>query len=392
MNSYPKILFINHTAQMGGAEYSLLDIAKNFKECEVLLLSTGLFAQLLHKHKIKTRIIPVSDQMIKISQKNKSWLSFAIVLPELIKTILKITRLEKSYDLIYANSQKSFLISCIAAYIVRKPIIWHLRDILTREHFSRQNIYLVTRFANLFATIIIANSQATAQAYISSGGRKDLITVVHNGIDPSQFQQINSDEIKKLRAKFTKPDEKLIGSFGRITRWKGHHILIQALVDLPENVHVLIMGGHLFSNSDYLNYLKRLTRSLKLAKRVHLRDFHQNIAPYLQICDIITSTSVAPEPFGRVIVEAMISHKPVIASYTGGAPEIIKNNRDGLLIQPGDPKLLAESILKILDNNVFAQKISLNGYNRAKKDFTVNQMIPKIKTIVNQVVKNYEKN
>lgn len=381
-NKNPKILFLNHRAKMGGSEFGLFDIAKNFPKCEVILCEHGELEERLIRSNISVKIWPLSSNIQKIARKSKNYWAKLKTIPEVLKMALKIAKLASKFDCIYANSQKTFIIGSIATIFCKKPLIWHLRDILSEEHFSSSHIKLDVKYANKFATIIIANSEATRQSFIINGGNPEKIVTIYNGIETQQFKKIDQNLIeqykKSLNINLAKPT---IGLFGRLTEWKGQHIAINAFKKVPE-AQLIIVGSPLFDDDSYFEKLIKLTKRLKLVNRVFFIGQRADTSPILQICDIIIHTSVAPEPFGRVIVEGMLSEKPVIATRGGGALEIIDHNVNGLLVPMNQPELLAKAINYLLKNPEEAKKLAKNGYKKASKYFDQDQMIKKIKEII----------
>src|SRR4029077_8343441 len=101
-----------------------------------------------------------------------------------------VARRAKVHRLIYANSQKSFVVAAAAGLLARRPVVWHLRDILALPHFSATNVRAAVALANLRAARVIANSRATAAAFTGAGGQESLVRVVHNGIDPTPFNAV----------------------------------------------------------------------------------------------------------------------------------------------------------------------------------------------------------
>ena len=101
-------------------------------------------------------------------------------------------------------------------------------------------------------------------------------------------------------------DRFVIGHFSRLSPWKGQHILLEALVHCPADVVAILVGDALFGEQDYVQTLKAQVESLGLQNRVHFLGFRSDIVPLMHACDVVAHTSTAPEPFGRVIAEAML--------------------------------------------------------------------------------------
>ena len=106
----------------------------------------------------------------------------------------------------------------------------------------------------------------------------------------------------------------------------------------------------------------------------------------MQVRDVVVDTSTSPEPFGRVIVEAMLSGKPVIASYEGGAAEIIEHGHSGILIAPSDPDSLAGWIKHLLGDPRLVRDLAEAGRRRAMENFGLTQALARIEEFVHAAV------
>ena len=123
----------------------------------------------------------------------------------------------RRHDLLYANSQKAFVLSALATTVARRPLIWHLHDIIDASHFAPAQRRLQVALANRLATRIIVPSQAAAAAFVGAGGRQDLLQVVHNGVDLVRDAQPPAE----LRRELGLPSGPLAGVFSRLAAWKG---------------------------------------------------------------------------------------------------------------------------------------------------------------------------
>ncbi len=336
-----KILFLDQSGKLGGAELSLSDVAKFYQDkCTVGLFADGDFRELLERQKIPVKIL--SDRAIKV-KKNSNLLSSLASISTIVPLILKVARLAKKYDIIYANTQKALVIGALASIISGRPLVYHLRDMLCEEHFSAINRRIAVILANRRASLVIANSQATKSAFIAAGGRGDITKVVYNGFDPQKYNDV-VDRRESLRKELGLEGKYVVGHFSRLAPWKGQHILIEALQYCPEDVSVILVGDALFGEKEYVEQLRSQVSKLGLEKRVHFLGFCLDVLPYMQASDLIAHTSTAPEPFGRVIIEAMLAGRPVIGAKAGGVLELIEPEKTGLLVTPGDSQELANAI------------------------------------------------
>ncbi|NES00798.1 MAG: glycosyltransferase family 4 protein, partial [Symploca sp. SIO1B1] len=170
----------------------------------------------------------------------------------------------------------------------------------------------------------------------------------------------------------------VVGHFSRLSPWKGQHILLEALAHCPDDVTAILVGDALFGEQDYVEHLHQQVAKLGLEKRVKFLGFRSDIVSLMTACDLIAHTSTAPEPFGRVIVEAMLCGKPVVAAEAGGAIELVETGKTGWLVTPGNPQQLAEVITTCRQQPEYAATIAQESQRQASQRFNltnINQQI-----------------
>ncbi|AFZ34365.1 glycosyl transferase group 1 [Stanieria cyanosphaera PCC 7437] len=369
----PKILFVDHTATLGGAELSLIDLAFAYRRSsQVLLFTDGILRPRLENLGVTVKLVEASQQILGL--RTSGGLKALKTIPELWRIARQVATEAKGFDLIHANSQKAFIVAALATLQGSPPVVWHLRDIITAKHFSRLNRRIAVTLANQFATKVLVNSQATGKAFIAAGGKASLVSVVYNGFDSASFDCVSTQAIQQIRDSLAIGNKILVGLFSRLSYWKGQHILLLAIKQLPQ-VHVILVGDALFGEEEYVSYLKTLANEPELKERVHWLGFRDDIPTLMKACDIIAHTSTEPEPFGRVIVEGQLAQKPVIASAAGGALELIEDGKTGLLFPLGDQIALQQQIQKLIDDSAFADKIAHHGYISAKTNFSLETIL-----------------
>ncbi len=373
-----KILFLDQSGNPGGAELCLLDIAKSYRDRALVgLFVDGPFKQLLEQQQIPVQIL--AKKPINVRKESKLIESLASI-GSLIPLILQGAKLARDYDLIYANTQKALVVGAIASLLARRPLVYHLHDILSAAHFSPSNRYLAVTLANRFASLVIANSQATKAAFIVAGGRPEITEVVYNGFAPEVYQSDASTR-EQLRQHLELEEKFVVGHFSRLSPWKGQHILIEALTYCPEGVVALIVGDALFGETEYVQSLHQQVKKLDLEERVKFLGFRSDIVPLMAACDLIAHTSTSPEPFGRVIVEAMLCGRVVVASEAGAAMEIIEPGVTGFLVPPQDSLKLAQIITSCHKQPELKEPIIFQAQKQANQRFLLtetNQQLDKL--------------
>jgi glycosyltransferase involved in cell wall biosynthesis len=198
---------------------------------------------------------------------------------------------------------------------------------------------------------IIAISDFVARHVIETYGVPPArITIVHRGVDVARFDpaRTSADRIVRLAGGWGLPDGAPVVMLpGRLTRWKGQHILLEALRRLDRRtLHCLIVGA---GSPRYRRELEAEIRRRPLPCSVGIVDECRDMAAAYMLADVVVSASTEPEGFGRVIVEAQAMGRPVIATSHGGAMETVVPGETGWLVPPGDAGALAEALTLALD-------------------------------------------
>ena len=378
-----RVLFVDHAGVLGGAELSLLDlIAAHAPDAAVILLADGPFRAALVARGVAVQVEPLSA--LGTIRKAGRLPSIAALL-DVVRLGRRIAAHAAAFDVLYANSQKAFVVTAIAGWLSKRPVVWHLRDILAAPHFSGPNVRAVVWLANRIASRVIANSDATARAFTAAGGDARLVRVVHNGIDAGPFDAVTDQAAHACRAELHVPRAvPLVVHVGRFHHWKGQQVLLRALVHAPR-VHAWIVGAALFGEEAFAAELRAACTRLGLDGRVQFLGIRTDIPLLMKAADVVVHTSVYPEPFGRVVVEGMLAGRPVIASRGGGVGEIVTDGETGWLVPPDQPEALAVAINRVIDDPASAAAVAARGAARARRVFTRASMVGGVAAVVAEV-------
>ena len=261
-----------------------------------------------------------------------------------------------------------------------------MHDILSLDHFSQTNRRIAVTLANARASLVIANSKASQAAFVEAGGRPEITEVVYNGFE-AEFYQRNEDNHHQLKKQLGLDGRFIVGHFSRLSPWKGQHVLIEALGRCPEDVTAVFVGDALFGEQDYVQQLHQRVAELGLEERVRFLGFRSDIVQLMSACDLVAHTSIAPEPFGRVIVEAMLCGRPVVAAEAGGAIELVEPGITGFLVPPGEPILLAEVISSCRNQPEYTAAIARQAQTKASDRFNLKTINQQIAQLLRRVVK-----
>ncbi|APA84803.1 glycosyltransferase family 4 protein [Paraburkholderia sprentiae WSM5005] len=381
----PRILAVDQSGVLGGAELSLLEIVKALRSrIEVVLFDDGPFNTALAKAGVEVTVLDAGA--LKNVRKQGGSLPKGQALKGLISLVRATARRARKVDVIYANTQRAMVIGAVAGKLARRPVVWHLRDIVSAEHFGGKQLAIIKWCARLGLTHVIANSAASAQAFAKltqfDSGRID---VVFNGIAAEPFDALRAVPQAVLRERLNLPrDAFLVGSFSRLARWKGQHVLLEAMVLNPQ-MHAVLVGAALFGEDQYESELRSFVAAHELGGRVHFLGFQHDIAACMCAVDAVVHTSITPEPFGRVIVEGMLAQRPVVASRAGGVLEIIDDYQNGVLCTPGDAHALADTLAELRSNGDLREKLVKNGYRTAQERFGTRSYVDGVAQILTGV-------
>ncbi len=220
---------------------------------------------------------------------------------------------------------------------------------------------------------VVCISDAVQRNMRERGADFGNLHVIHNGLDPNSMRARVPPAT--LRATYgIARDTIVIGMLGNIRAWKGQDTLIRAIdivrATVP-SIRCLLVGDTSPFDKEYEHSLHELIASLRLEGHVIFTGFQRNVGDFLAMFDIVVHASVLPEPFGRVILEAMACKKPVIGARAGAIPEIIEEGQTGLTFPPGDSESLANAILGLVGDQERIQQFGENGYARLVAEFHI---------------------
>ncbi len=293
-----------------------------------------------------------------------------------ISMIANIGRLRRliakhGVDLVHARSRAP-------AWSARSAAHWAGIPLVTTFHgnysvgapFKRGYNGIMTRGDRVIAISDFISEQVISR-YGTDPGR---VRVIHRGIDTEIFNPsaVSAERLVALVKQWRIPDGvKIVMLPGRLSAWKGQQILIEALSRLDrENIRCLIVGA----DQGRENYVRRVENDvarLGLENTVHLVGHCADMAAAYMLADVVVSTSVEAEAFGRVITEAQAMGRPVIATDHGAARETVIEGKTGWLIAPGDASLLAEAMTRALALDTAAREaLARRAIKHVAENFT----------------------
>ncbi|MGG5341710.1 glycosyltransferase family 4 protein [Enterococcus sp. AZ192] len=366
------ILFIHSSAELYGSDRSLLNMIKHLDKkkysCFVVLPTDGKLREELEK--IEGCSVSIYSYAV-LRRKNLSFFGMLSYLKHTISSLYFFMKyINKSkIDIVYTNTSVVFS-GAITAKLKRKKSIWHIREIISNPVERK----IISTIVNLFSDKIICNSNAT----LNSITDKKKGTVIHNVIDTDNIQIPSLKTSNKIT----------IGMAGRINRWKGQKLFIDAanqiLVDYPDVKFVI--AGDTFSGEEYikeelLEYVRKINRTeqiLFLGLVNNMNDFYGSI-------DIFVLPSIKPEPFGLVILEAMARKIPVIATKHGGPLEIIQDDENGFLVDYENSEELVSKMNELITDEVRRKSLGEQGYLNQQTKFSLKHYIECLEKVLDEI-------
>lgn len=348
-----RVLYVNHTGLVGGAERSLLGLLESLpSDVEPRLAGPP---GPLHEHatRIGTCTAPVAGTAASLKLHP---VHTPVALAAMAATAAGVLRAAHSWqaDVLHANSIRAGMIADPVARTLKRPLVLHVRDCLPPSPLTRR---LQASLA-LHAGAVIAISNHVASAFDPHGIARRL-RIIDNPFDLAKLDPARIERAAARNQLGIGKDDKMLALVGQITPWKGQEEAIRALASVREKhpTAVLLLVGEAkfvaratrYDNRAYLRRLHELTAHLGLGEAVRFLGEREDVPDILRACDVALLPSW-DEPFGRAAVEAMAMGAPVVATAVGGPAEVITDGVDGKLVQPRDPATLATAVDGLLSD------------------------------------------
>lgn len=404
-----KVVFLAGSSELGGAERSLIDLVAGLREASpswslsVILPGRGPLKAELEAIPVGTSIIEQPARLARLGDAGVEagsiprWKRLSIQAGRyagaLVPTALYCVRLRRALvrldpDIVHTNGFKPHLLGAFAAP-PRAAVVWHVRDFVSSRPMMRRLLGAVATRCH----VAIANSDAVA-ADVRSVLPALRVQRVYNGIDTERFRPDARAMDIDAAAGFPPPstDVVRVGLVSTFARWKGHETFLRALAALPAELSVrgYIVGGALYATDGSqfaLDELRELARRCGVAPdRLGFTGHVADPASAIRALDIVVHASTQPEPFGRVIAEAMASRRAVLAAEAGGAAEVISDIPDAGY-RAGDWQALSVRIDTLCRDRVARENLAERGYRSARTRFDRRQIPSQISPIYQSVVK-----
>lgn len=288
-------------------------------------------------------------------------------------------------DLIHLNTGPE-RVGTLAARLLGVPAIAHVRGMLSPVTESEPRwLRRLDRHIHHY----VAVSRAVAERLRDAGISGAKVSVVHNSVSPGQWGLGAEDTAANREHWGFAEGDVVAGVFGRVTRWKGQLDLVRAagrIADACPSLKLIIVGDESDSDADYMQAVREAVRSGPMAERVVFAGYQHQVRPFYDLCDIVVHCSNRPEPFGRVVIEGMASHRATVAMAEGGPLDIVTDGVDGLLVPPRDPDALADALFKLCLDPDLRERLGAEGRRTVVERFGRAECSAKVREVYASVL------
>jgi len=365
-----KILHMIDTTGPAGAETVLLNIVEGldkdkYKSFVILPDEGWLFGRLQELPDTEIRVINGSGRM-----------NFRFICL-LAKFVMK-----NKIDIIHSHLFGSALYSSIVGMICRVPVICTFHGFIDIDTINRQlksKLFIISLGAK---RVVSVSNHLNDYMKSSFPMRREKCITIYNGVDLKASGEIERGS-ERWRFGISEKDF-VVGSIGNIKKVKGYDLLLKA-ADIVRKRHpncFFVVAGE--GKGGYFNELLSERKKLGLDEGFRFIGFEEDVYAFLQMVDIFVLSSHT-EGFSLATIEAMNTGVPVVVTKSGGPQEIVVNNENGILVDVGDEIALANGIIRLIEDEVFREKLVLEGRKTILERFLLSTMVGKYEALYSEV-------
>jgi len=368
-----RILYVHGIEAIGGAERDLIALLKTLDrhkwEPHVVCPGTGPFREQLHAAAVPTHALsfPPWRKPFALFERRSAVRRLGALVDQLDPAMIHVNDIWWVPHTVRAiESRMSNPVATVA----------HVRQEIEPAKVRRYELDRVDA--------VIAISRQIEQSVIAGGVSAKKVRTLYSGIDLSERQLIHDDQA--IRRMLGLPNGTvLLGTVANLFPRKGYEVMLQALpaiVRAIPTVHYVMVGS---DDHGYADRLKRLAHELKIIDRVHIVGFQDPVQPFLSALDLYVHPALM-EGFGIAVVEAMAMGKAVVATTTGGVPEVVAQGETGLLVPPGDVESLAATVVSLLEDRALRAQMGHRGKVRAQERFSLDASVVHMEQLYGEVL------
>ena len=382
-----KILFLHTTSEVGGSDVSLAHLVERLDrarfEPQVALPSDGPLVPRLERAGARVHVVPRMKKLTS-RQGRLGLAAFGLNYPLGVAALASLIRRER-IDVVHTNTIHN-LYGWAAARITRRPHVWHVREIVWQ---SAPLLKLERAIALRHSTRILVTSDAVAAMFARDGALPAHVVKIPNGVDLSRFQPGPGERVRRDFG--IAPDAPLVGAAARMDVWKGLDDFIEAAAlvhaERPD-ARFVIAGGPIVGVESYEHTLRALATARGLDGVLHFAGWRygpDEMPEFFRSLDIFILPSREAEPFGLVVIEAMASGVPVIATAHGGPVEILAGGNAGVLVEPRQPAAIARAIVSLIDDPAARASLGDTGRRHVAATYGIDATIARLQRVYEEI-------
>jgi glycosyltransferase involved in cell wall biosynthesis len=278
---------------------------------------------------------------------------------------------DRRIDVIHSISYPASLYCAWPARRSGVPHVWHEHNIKRIHRFNRP----VYRWVGSSSAFVIGPSDAVTNNLRTVGFSPSKARTIYNGIDLRKFSRIPDPDVVRRELGLL-PGTRAIGLFGQMLPYKGHKTLIEAAPSVLKHhpkTAFFIVGAR--ENPPYEAELEAEIARLGIGRAVHFPGWREDVQRVIQAMDAIVVATTTPEPAALALMETMAMSRPIVATRTGGTPEIVKDGETGLLFPPGDSRALGDCLVRLLDDPEMIVNLGRAGRTRVESEYSLERHI-----------------
>jgi glycosyltransferase involved in cell wall biosynthesis len=351
-----RILFLDHAPIVGGAQLALIEhIAHLDRKAFTALVACGDSIPAL-----TARFEAAGAVVHRFSWPRLRGLT-PFRLPQVAQSALRLRRLarQERVDLVVANTSRTAYLAAIALTGSGVPLVWWVRDF----DFGQWLFRILRRSS----ARIICVSNAIREFYGGSGDPRYEVVYVGSGMH-ARLDAVDESRVVAERQRWGLSDsDVVIGYMGRLVEGKGAQDLIEAVAELVRDIprlRLLVVGTGRGQDGDVEQRLHELVKERGLVDFVRFAGFQSDEALYYRLFDVFVLSSRYREAMPTSVIQAMMAGRPVVATSTGGTPEVVIDGETGMLVRPNDSGALAAALRRLVSDAALTTKLTTAALSR----------------------------
>jgi glycosyltransferase involved in cell wall biosynthesis len=382
------VVYVQPSSEVGGSDIALFRLVGALDRSRfrpvVVLPGDGPLVASLRAANVPVRFVPMLQ--LRPIRDPVYQLRFALGFWPAVIRLARLIQRERA-QVVHSNSLYT-LYGMWASRLVGRPHVWHIREIPSGPESIRRALATVVRRG---ARRVVPMTYAVAELFGPREGLGPSIVPIPDGIDVAEFHPSISGA--RIRSELgIAPEAAVVGFVARLDPWKGADVFVRAAAEILRerpDTRFIVCGGELAGYESYAKGIRDLASRAGLDGRITFTEWRYRLGDIPEVMaaiDVLLHPPIGPEPFGLVLVEAMATARPVVASRIGGITEVVVDGLTGELVPPGDWRAAASAVLRLLNDPARAQRMGAAGRARAMEEFEVGAYALRIEALYDAVL------